>query len=104
MIICTKCGEKNSDEIRFCTQCGKKLQSSRQCLIPLTDSSNRCLESFKHQGVSPGSWTSLMRMVEAWGYVAVLAVVATMCAIWETWWPLYPAVGLIGLMAWIRRI
>jgi len=103
VIICTKCGEKNSDEIRFCPKCGKKLQSSRQPTV-LTDSSSSRLESFKHEGVSPQSWTSLMRMVEAWGYVALLVAVAVACAIYKTWWPLYPAVGLLGLMAWYRQI
>ena len=103
MIICTQCGEKNSDEIRFCEKCGKKLQSSRQS-TSLTDSSNYWMESFKHEGISPLSKVSLLRMVEAWGYIVVLVAVTIACLIYETWWPLYPAVGVLGLIAWLRRL
>ncbi|MDD3311899.1 hypothetical protein [Pseudodesulfovibrio sp.] len=46
----------------------------------------------------------LGRMVEAWAYVIVLAAVASACAWKEVWWPLYPAVGIIGLVAWLRKI
>lgn len=62
------------------------------------------MESFKHEGVPVQSRMSLWRMVEAWGYVAVLVAVAVVCSIYEVWWPLYPAVGILGLAAWLRRI
>lgn len=45
-----------------------------------------------------------MRMVEAWAYVAVLAAVAAGCAYTKTWWPMYPAVFLLGLLIWFRRV
>ena len=103
MIICTRCGEKNSDEIRFCEKGGKKLQSSRQSTL-LTDQSSYWVESFKHEGISPRSKLSLWRMVEAWGYVAVLVAVAVGCSIYEVWWPLYPAVGILAIVGWFRQI
>jgi len=103
VITCTQCGVKNSDETRFCTQCGNKLQSNRQP-VPSTDPANFWLEPFRHDGMPPESKLSLLRMVEAWGYVAVLVAVAIGCTVYSTWWPMYPAVGLLGLLAWLRRI
>jgi hypothetical protein len=43
-------------------------------------------------------------MVEAWAYVAALGGVAAICLVREVWWPLYPAVAVLGLAAWLRRI
>lgn len=103
VIICTQCGKKNADEARFCEKCDKKLQSSRQS-VELTDSSNYWVESFKHEGISPFSKQSLWKMVEAWGYIALLIGVAAGCFFYKVWWPLYPTVGLLGLVAWLRRL
>ena len=103
MITCNKCGEKNSDDTRFCDRCGNKLQSSRQ-IVPTGESSTPPLDAFRHQGVSEGSRRTLMRMIEAWVYVALLAGVATGCALFEKWWPLYPAVAVLGLLLWFRRV
>lgn len=95
--------EKNDDENRFCEQCGKKLQSSRRTTV-LPDQSNSPLEPFTHLGMSEGSRFALGRMLEAWGYVLLLAGVAGACAWFDTWWPLYPAVALIALIARLRKI
>jgi hypothetical protein len=43
-------------------------------------------------------------MAEAWGYVAVLGLAAAGCAVIDTWWPMYPAVGLVAVTAWLRRV
>ncbi|RWU02788.1 zinc ribbon domain-containing protein [Pseudodesulfovibrio sp. S3] len=103
MITCTKCGEKNSDDTRFCAKCNNKLQSIRQT-VSFENPSGAPLESFRHQNMPPDSWRSLKRMIEAWGYLALLAAVAAGCAFYDTWWPLYPTVALLGLVLWLRRV
>ncbi|WP_285906293.1 zinc-ribbon domain-containing protein [Pseudodesulfovibrio pelocollis] len=103
MITCTGCGKRNADEARFCEECGRKLQSSRRA-NPADDSSGRPLSPFRHQGIDPLARASLWRMVEAWAYVLVLGGVAAVCLVREMWWPMYPAVALLGLIAWLRRI
>ncbi|MGL1861546.1 MAG: hypothetical protein OCC46_03380 [Pseudodesulfovibrio sp.] len=70
----------------------------------MTDPSSRPLGRFEHEGVSPDAWLSIRRMVEAWGYVAVLGAVVAACVIYSTWWPLYPAVGILGLLFHLRQI
>jgi len=103
VIICTGCGRKNDDEARFCKKCGKKLQSSFQSTGPVS-SGPAPLERFENKRLPADAWASLKRMAEAWVYVLILAAVGAGCMIQETWWPLYPTVGLIGLIAWFRRI
>lgn len=103
MIICTGCGKKNDDESRFCEQCGKKLQSSRAPIFQESPS-ERPLGQFLHKGVSPESKHTLRRMIEAWAYIMLLGGVFGACLHYKTWWPLYPAVGVIGLIIWARRI
>ena len=103
VITCNKCGAKNSDETRFCERCKNKLQSARQ-IVPTGESLEPPLESFRHRGVPEDSRRTLMRMIEAWGYVLLLAGVAAGCAVTETWWPLYPTVAVLGLLLWLRRV
>lgn len=103
MIICTGCGKPNDDESRFCAKCGKKLQSSRQPVDSGGDSSAP-LTRFKHVGIPDDRWASLKRMVEAWCYLGVLVAVAVGCSFYDTWWPLYPAVGLLAVLLFFRKI
>ncbi len=103
MIICTRCGEKNDDENRFCEQCGKKLQSSRQPTNP-NERSSGPLDRFMHRGMPDESRLDLGRMLEAWGYLFLLGGIAAACAWFDTWWPIYPAVALIALLARLRNI
>lgn len=70
----------------------------------LTDSSSRPLGPFEHEGVPEDVWHAIKRMFEAWGYVFVLAAVLVVCVIYRIWWPLYPAVGILGLLLYLRRI
>lgn len=102
MIVCNRCGKKNDDDARSCETCGRKLQSSRR-QAPM-ETPSRLLSSFRHGGIDPKTRASLQRMVEAWVYVAVLGGVGVICLVYEIWWPLYPAVGTLGLAAWLRRI
>ncbi|WP_316897042.1 zinc-ribbon domain-containing protein [Pseudodesulfovibrio indicus] len=103
VITCTKCGGKNSDDTRFCARCGNKLQSSRKA-GPDAPPPEEPLEPFAHQGLSPDLLRTLKRMAEAWVYLLLLGAVAAGCAFYEVWWPLYPAVALLGLLIWLRRI
>ena len=70
----------------------------------MSDQSTNPLEPFTHLGMSEDSRSALNRMLEAWGYVLLLAGVAGACAWFDTWWPLYPAVALIALIARLRKI
>lgn len=103
MILCTGCGTRNHDESRFCEKCGKKLQSDYR---PVEQGDDSCgpLTRFQHNGVAPDLKNDLMRMLEAWGYVLLLGGVATGCYFYKTWWPMYPAIALIALVIWLRKI
>lgn len=103
MIICTGCGTKNDDESRHCEKCGKKLQSSRAAYVP-EEPKKQPLGQFLHKGVSKDSQNSLKRMIEAWAYIMLLGGVFAACLHYEIWWPLYPAVGVIGLIIWARKV
>lgn len=104
VITCTKCGEKNSDDTRFCARCNRKLQSSRRA-APAEDSPvDDPLVSFEHQGMPADAWRDLKRLMEAWGYLLLLAGVAAGCWWYRTWWPLYPTVGLLALLIYFRRV
>lgn len=49
-------------------------------------------------------WHSLRRLMEAWAYLLVLLGVGGYCFYKEIWWPLYPAITVIGVLLWLRRI
>lgn len=103
MIICTGCGRKNDDEVRFCEHCGKKLQSSRRAVQPVESGSGK-LTRFRHKGLPQDQWLSLRRLFEAWCYLIILVGVGALCFFQQVLWPLYPAIGAIGLLLWFRRI
>lgn len=104
VITCTRCGEKNSDDTRFCTRCNRKLQSSLRAAPADTRPGDEPLEGFRHRGVPDDVWLAVRRMIEAWAYLLILAGVGAACWWYRTWWPLYPTVGLLGLLIWLRRI
>ncbi len=104
VITCTKCGAKNSDDTLACPRCGNKLQSSRIAAPSNEPAVDAPLEPFRHQGVPGDLLRSLKRMLEAWAYVLILAGVATACIVYKIWWPLYPAVVLIALLLWFRKV
>lgn len=103
VIICTKCGAKNSDDTLACARCGNKLQSPRRaCADPAP--ADAPLEPFRGQRLSPDLLRSLRRMLEAWVYVLVLGGVAAACLSYRVWWPLYPTVAGMALLLWLRRV
>lgn len=104
MITCTKCGEKNSDDTRFCTRCNWKLQSSRQEAADNETPADRPLSAFRHQGIPVDVRRDLLRLIEASGYALVLAGVAGACWWYRVWWPLYPAVAVLALLVFLRRL
>lgn len=103
VITCTKCGTKNSDETLACVRCGNKLQSSRRA-APSPDAGDSPLEPFRHEGVPCDLMRFLKRMLEAWTYALLLGGVAAACIVYKIWWPLYPAVALIALLLWLRKV
>ena len=103
MIICTGCGKKNDDASRFCEQCGRKLQSSYKPAAP-SDGPSPFLAPFTGRGADGELRLALGRMIEAWIYVLALTGTAAACAWFDVWWPLYPAVAVVGLAAWLRKV
>lgn len=103
VIICTGCGKKNGDDSRHCAKCGKKLQSARQNVASMPDSPKR-LTRFDHKGIPEDRWIILKRMMEAWAYLGLLVAVAAGCAVYDVWWPIYPAVGVLTLLLYFRKI
>ena len=102
MILCTGCGRKNDDDSRFCEACGRKLQSSRSA--PTSSPTAEPLGPFEHKGMPPKGWADLAKLAEAWAYLALLLAVGGACLYLREWWPLYPAVGLLALVAVVRKI
>lgn len=62
------------------------------------------MDRFATPEMPPSLWEGIKRLIEAWVYILVLVVVAVVCFVIQTWWPLYPAVGLLVLLAYHRRI
>lgn len=52
----------------------------------------------------PDARLGLRRLLEAWVYVLILLGVGAVCLVKQVWWPLYPAVGLLAALAYLRRI
>ncbi|QJB55163.1 zinc-ribbon domain-containing protein [Pseudodesulfovibrio sp. zrk46] len=103
MIVCTGCGRKNDDESRFCAKCGKKLQSSRQAMAPSAPEQTR-LTRFAHKGLPKDRMMSLRRLLEAFACLCLFVAVGAYCLYFEDWLPMYPTLGLIGLLLWFRKL
>ncbi|WP_243547278.1 zinc ribbon domain-containing protein [Pseudodesulfovibrio tunisiensis] len=103
MITCTGCGRKNPDDARCCEGCGRKLQSGRFG-APQESGGTRPLERFSSGSMSDAARSELWRMVEAWGYVAVVLAALGACLYTGRLWPLYPAVAVVALLLWLRKI
>lgn len=103
MIICTRCGQDNDDEQRFCTRCNRKLQSSH--IIPDADGDETAAVvtrlRLKMMGVNK---VLLLRCLEAWAYALVLLITALWCGRNGIWWPLYVLLPALGLLMWLRRV
>ncbi len=54
--------------------------------------------------MSDAARSELWRMVEAWGYVAVVLAALGACLYTGRLWPLYPAVAVVALLLWLRKI
>ncbi|NDV20710.1 hypothetical protein GO013_14965 [Pseudodesulfovibrio sp. JC047] len=62
------------------------------------------MRSFKQQELPHDTWRSIKRMIEAWVYILVLIATSGGCAYTQTWWPIYPVVGILGILLWFRRV
>lgn len=105
---CSKCGTQSPDTTRFCPVCGNKLQSGRgPGGNEGTEEESRPEEPGRHlldfQGWG-ASRHGFGRYVEASVYAAVLSAGVVGCLIYGHFWPLYPMLGVLGLVAWLRRL
>ncbi|WP_187170406.1 zinc-ribbon domain-containing protein [Salidesulfovibrio onnuriiensis] len=102
MIICTRCGAPNLDEARFCAKCRHKLQSSRKA-VQTEDSSWQRLEKMTNR-FSEKDRAELLRMAEACGYSLAVVAAVVFSTLYGDWRPLYAVIGVVALVAWIRKI
>lgn len=101
MIVCTKCGESNPEDGRFCRACGRKLQSERR-LLPGASLESRLAEV--GQGVSLRGRGLVFKCLEILGLLAGIAAALAWGAYSGVWWPLYTAVILAALLLRFRGI
>lgn len=102
-MICTKCGQENPDEAYACSRCGRKLQSARRAGPEAGGGEGERPEftPFRLFGEEP---SPLAKYFEALAYALILAG-GIAAGIWfGIYWPIYVLAGVIGLVAWLRRI
>ncbi|WP_029898175.1 zinc ribbon domain-containing protein [Desulfohalovibrio reitneri] len=105
MIICTRCGGPNEDRALVCVVCGRKLQSARKA----GDEGRSPLE-FRDspEPLSLGGFLrgegGLRRHLEAWAGLAVLLGAAGYGLATGEYLPLWLAVPVVGLAAWLRKL
>lgn len=102
MIVCTKCGQRNPDEVRYCRRCANKLQSERFApgvglsdigeLPPPDPEMLRLHRELVHKGT------------EAWIWAIFVAGSAVGGAAWDLWWLPAAVVPLAALTAWQRKL
>lgn len=103
-MICTKCGQENPDEAYACARCGRKLQSARRA-GPETggeeDGGRPAFRPFRPFEEEP---SPLGKYFESLAYACILAGGITAGIIYGVYWPIYVLAGIVGLVAWLRRI
>ncbi|MCM0756832.1 zinc-ribbon domain-containing protein [Desulfovibrio aminophilus] len=105
MIICTRCGAANEDDELLCQECGRKLQSGLHTPGAGKNGENRGpLSPMRVQPVSAMLRRLLLKGAEAWVYALILAAAGLFAAVTGEWRALAPAVALIGLVAWTRKV
>ena len=103
-MICNKCGVENPDVLRFCRNCGHKLQSAQEDPGAGLDALRR-LKPIDLLKDSPGvPIPGLGKYLEAWAVVFMLWAGAGFCLWLQAVWPFYPLAGAACLYAWGRGI
>lgn len=102
MIVCNRCGATNADEARLCETCGHKLQSSYS--NPSRDDSGRPLEPLETPEPSLDLRRFLVKGLEAWVYLLLLAGAGSYAALTSNWLLLLALVGFTALLAWARKV
>ncbi len=109
MILCTRCGFENAEDVRFCINCGRKLQS-----IPRFSGARRTWAWARELGfddevalgrdISPTGRQELHRLGEALGYsLAILGGLYWGLAEGE-FWVLQALMPVLGGVALMRRL
>lgn len=100
MITCTKCGKKNNNAAKVCSQCGHKLQSGHKKLESnLADQGKRDMFHLKMERERRFS-----KHGEAWVYSLFLLGAVIFFTYNKIYWPLYALTPAIALLAWFRKI
>jgi hypothetical protein len=104
MIVCNRCGAANNDEELLCQACGRKLQSGLSGPNQGGDGFSGPLEPLETPPPSLDLRRFLKKGLEAWAYALCLAGAGAYAAATGRWLLLLPAVGLMALLAWTRRV
>ena len=104
MIVCNRCGASNNDGELLCLDCGHKLQSGRGGPFRDDGACRGPLEPLETPVPSLALRRFLLKGLEAWAYALALAGVGTYAALTGSWLLLLPAVGLMALLAWTRKV
>ena len=102
-MLCTRCGTENSDDVRNCVTCGRKLQSffrpvetgGRWKFDAELPRLRFSLEAFSRR--------TLRRHLEAWALCVTLLATVVWCARHADFRPLYVLGPVIAVLAWWRR-
>ncbi len=104
MMRCNKCGAENEDDARFCQACGHKLRS--RAASPLDASAPPEVQNPGEtlDPSAPGACHGCGKYLEALIYAAILAAGVTVALMRGNITALYVLAGVVGLVAWLRRI
>lgn len=104
MIICTRCGQENDDEQRFCARCDRKLQSSFTIPDAEGEADGDVAITRLKLTMLGLNREALLRCLEAWAYALALLAVALWCGRNEAYGPLYVLLPVLGLVLWLRKV
>ncbi len=104
MIICTRCGQENDDEQRFCARCDRKLQSSFTIPDAEGEAEGGVAITRLKLTMLGLSREVLLRCLEAWAYALALLAVALWCGRNGIYWPLYILLPVLALVLRLRKV
>ena len=102
-MICTRCGQDNTDAAAVCHRCGRKLQSffNQHAQGRKARGEDLPLLTLSHASLGRDA---LMRCVEAWAWALLGLGLLGVCLVLEKLWPLYALGPVLLLALHLRRM